>query len=81
MNTPYMMHHYVAALLQVNEPEQATHEIKRYWGAMVEHGADTFWELFDPLRPDFSPYGSKLINSYCHAWSCTPSWFIRKYLL
>ncbi|MGB7801177.1 sugar hydrolase [Buttiauxella sp.] len=81
MNTPYMMHHYVAALLQVNEREQATHEIKRYWGAMVEHGADTFWELFDPLRPDFSPYGSKLINSYCHAWSCTPSWFIRKYLL
>ncbi|MEW7314172.1 sugar hydrolase [Buttiauxella gaviniae] len=81
MNTPYMMHHYVAALLHVNEIEQATEEIKGYWGAMVEHGADTFWELFDPQRPDFSPYGSKLINSYCHAWSCTPSWFIRKYLL
>ncbi|RPH29160.1 sugar hydrolase [Buttiauxella warmboldiae] len=81
MNTPYMMHHYVAALLQVNEMEQATQEIKNYWGAMLEYGADTFWELFDPKRPDFSPYGSKLINSYCHAWSCTPSWFIRKYLL
>lgn len=81
MNTPYMMHHYVAALLHTNELEQATQEIKRYWGAMVEYGADTFWELFDPKRPDFSPYGSKLINSYCHAWSCTPSWFIRKYLL
>ncbi|MFP2506572.1 sugar hydrolase [Buttiauxella gaviniae] len=81
MNTPYMMHHYVAALLHVNEVEQATQEIKRYWGAMVEYGADTFWELFDPQQPEFSPYGSKLINSYCHAWSCTPSWFIRKYLL
>ncbi|WBM69489.1 sugar hydrolase [Buttiauxella sp. WJP83] len=81
MNTPYMVHHYVAALLQVNERDQATGEIKRYWGAMVEHGADTFWELFDPQRPDFSPYGSKLINSYCHAWSCTPSWFIREYQL
>ncbi|MFY2327547.1 hypothetical protein, partial [Klebsiella pneumoniae] len=21
----------------------------------------------------------KLINSYCHAWSCTPAWFIRQY--
>lgn len=81
MNTPYMMHHYVTALLQVNEVEQAKTEIKAYWGAMVAHGADTFWELFDPLRPDYSPYGSKLINSYCHAWSCTPSWFIRKYQL
>lgn len=49
------------------------------WGAMVAYGADTFWEIFDPQHPDFSPYGSKLINSYCHAWSCTPAWFIRQY--
>jgi hypothetical protein len=54
-------------------------EIKAYWGAMVDYGADTFWEIFDPAHPDFSPYGSKLINSYCHAWSCTPAWFIRQY--
>lgn len=79
MNTPYMRHHFIAALLKAKMRERATDEIKAYWGKMVEYGADTFWELFDPERPDFSPYGSKLINSYCHAWSCTPAWFIRQY--
>ncbi len=71
MNTPYLRHHYIAALLQCGLREDAIAQIKAYWGAMVDYGADTFWEIFDPAHPDFSPYGSKLINSYCHAWSCT----------
>ena len=50
-----------------------------YWGGMAEHGADTFWELYNPENPDESPYGGKAVNSYCHAWSCTPSYFLRKY--
>lgn len=79
MNTPYLRHHFIAALLKTGLQQQAVDEIKAYWGAMVEHGADTFWELFDPAHPEYSPYGSKLINSYCHAWSCTPAWFIRQF--
>lgn len=79
MNTPYLRHHHIVALLQSGLREEAVAEIKAYWGAMVAYGADTFWEIFDPHHPDFSPYGSKLINSYCHAWSCTPAWFIRQY--
>lgn len=79
MNTPYMMHHFIDALISVGQTSRAVQEIKKYWGGMVQAGADTFWELYDPKRPDFSPYGSKLINSYCHAWSCTPAYFIRKY--
>ncbi|HFE9266356.1 TPA: sugar hydrolase [Raoultella ornithinolytica] len=79
MNTPYLRHHYIAALLQCGLREEAIAEIKAYWGAMINYGADTFWEIFDPADPEFSPYGSKLINSYCHAWSCTPAWFIRQY--
>lgn len=79
MNTPYMRHHFIAALLHVGLREEATTEIKNYWGAMIHHGADTFWEIFDPAHPDYSPYGSTLINSYCHAWSCTPAWFIRQF--
>ncbi len=71
MNTPYLRHHHIVALLQSGLREEAVAEIKAYWGAMVAYGADTFWEIFDPQHPDFSPYGSKLINSYCHAWSCT----------
>ena len=30
---------------------------------------------------DESPYGSPVVNSYCHAWSCTPAWFLRSGIL
>ncbi|MBP1040268.1 alpha-rhamnosidase [Vagococcus sp. BWB3-3] len=79
-NTPYMYHHYVAALFETGLKEAATAVMKRYWGGMVAEGADTFWEIYNPNKANFSPYGSPLINSYCHAWSCTPCYLIRKYL-
>ena len=48
---------------------------------MIDLGGDTFFEAFDPNLPDYSPYGSTMINSYCHAWSCTPVYLIHKYVL
>ncbi len=77
--TPYMYHHYVQALIDCGLKQKARTVMTDYWGAMVETGADTFYELFDPENPEESPYGNKAVNSYCHAWSCTPSYFIRKY--
>lgn len=77
MVTPYMMHHYVEALCRVGRKAEALEVMRGYWGAMVDLGADTFWELFNPDNPDESPYGSPVVNSYCHAWSCTPAWFLR----
>lgn len=79
--TPYLYHYLVDALLLIGEKGKAIDLLKNYWGGMIEDGADTFWELYDPENKDFSPYGSSLINSYCHAWSCTPTYFIRKYKL
>ncbi|QTH41011.1 sugar hydrolase [Cohnella sp. LGH] len=79
--TPYMYHHLAEALLAVGLKDEAVEFIKSYWGGMLKNGADTFWELYDPGNPDFSPYGSPLINSYCHAWSCTPTYLIRHYRL
>lgn len=81
MMTPYMYHHLVEAFLLLDEKEKAIAVLEGYWGKMVKDGADTFWELYNPQNKSFSPYGSYLINSYCHAWSCTPTYFIRKYNL
>jgi hypothetical protein len=81
MNTPYMYHHLVEALLLVEEKEEAISVLKQYWGGMIRDGADTFWELYNPENKEYSPYGNHLINSYCHAWSCTPTYLIREYNL
>lgn len=77
--TPYMVHHYIDALIRCGEKQKAYEKMKAYWGAMLDRGADTFYETFDPARPDASPYGGKIIHSFCHAWSCTPAYFLRKY--
>ncbi|GAB5056058.1 alpha-L-rhamnosidase [Companilactobacillus alimentarius] len=79
--TPYMYHHIALALFESGHKNDGVELIKSYWGKMVDLGADTFWEAFEPEDPNFSPYGSPVINSYCHAWSCTPIYLIRKYLV
>jgi alpha-L-rhamnosidase len=81
MTTPYMYHHLIEALFSVGNREKAIEQMQAYWGEMIKDGADTFWELYNPEDKKLSPYGSNLINSYCHAWSCTPTYFIRKYLI
>lgn len=77
MVTPYMYHHFVAALCACGEKKKAYDLMMNYWGGMVENGADTFYELYNPENPFESPYGSSIVNSYCHAWSCTPTYLMR----
>ncbi len=77
--TPYMRHYVTEAMFKLNMNEEAVQYLKKFWGGMLELGADTFWEAYIPDDLDFSPYDDRMINSLCHAWSCTPSYFIRKY--
>lgn len=77
--TPYMHHYVVEAMMKLGLADEAMDYLKDYWGGMVDLSADTFFEAYVPGVPEFSPYGDRMINSMCHAWSCTPSFFIRKY--
>lgn len=79
MVTPYIYHYYIEALLKCGAKDEALAVMKNYWGGMAELGADTFWELYNPKNPDESPYGGTIVNSYCHAWSCAPAYFLRRY--
>jgi alpha-L-rhamnosidase len=74
---PYLVHHLVEAYLICNMDAAAYQLIDTYWGGMIDKDATTFWEIYDPGDAHKSPYNSHLFNSYCHAWSCTPSWFLR----
>ena len=77
--TPYAMHFLTEALIRSGLKDEAFDLIKDYWGAMAAKGFDCFPEVFVPENPDASPYGSVAMNSYCHAWSCTPTYFIRTF--
>jgi len=75
---PYLYHHVADAMIQCGLTAEALELIRGYWGGMVAAGADTFWEVYDPKNALLSPYGNVLTNSYCHAWSCTPAYLLRK---
>jgi hypothetical protein len=75
--TPYLNHYVIDAMLACGLRDEALELVRSYWGGMVAAGADTFWEAYAPDEPLLSPYGDHHVNSYCHAWSCTPSYFIR----
>ena len=76
--TPYMNHYIVEALQAAGLADEASAHLNAYWGGMVKKGADTFWEVYVPGDDHLSPYNSHLMNSYCHAWSCTPTYLLRK---
>ncbi|MDR0394629.1 MAG: glycoside hydrolase [Tannerella sp.] len=77
--TPYAYHYYIQSFVDCGMNREAKDALTEYWGGMVKKGADTFWEAYDPENDFLSPYGFFPMNSYCHAWSCTPVYFIRKY--
>ena len=80
--TPYFKMYELAALASVGECEFVVNTIRDYWGDMLDKGATTFWELYDPNSNDqFSMYGRKFGKSYCHAWGASSLYIFGRYLL
>ncbi len=79
MVTPYLYHHYVQALLAVGEKDEALQVLTDYWGGHGKGGRGYLLGALRPRDPNTSPYGGAIVNSYCHAWSCAPAYFLRKY--
>ena len=77
--TPYMMHYYIEALWSVGLKDTAMDLIRNYWGKLAELGLDCCIEIFNPNDHFESPYNAPEINSACHAWSCTPAYWIQRY--
>ena len=77
-SSPYMFHYLLEAWQICGDEEHLMKLLEEYYGSMINHGADTFWEAYRPDEPFFSPYNDVRMNSACHAWSGTASYFIRK---
>jgi len=62
----------VEALFRGGRAEAALALVRRWWGGMLERGATTFWESFDPDEgrdTELDLYGRRYGTSLCHAWS------------
>src|SRR5690606_948051 len=66
------------------EHQHVIDEILRYWGGMLDLGATSFWEEYDPLqsgREHLAMYGMPYGRSLCHAWGASPLYLLGRYYL
>ena len=84
ITTPYMRFYELEALCALGEQKLVTKEIKDYWGGMLNAGATTFWEKYDPNETgvqQYAMYGRPFGKSLCHAWGASPIYLLGKYYL
>ena len=82
--TPYMRFYELEALCAMGEQSYVLKEIKSYWGGMLNLGATSFWEEYNPDKKGtehLAMYGRKFGKSLCHAWGASPIYLLGKYYL
>ena len=75
----YMNFYLTEALFATGHPDEAVRRLRDYWGAMIERGATTFWEVFDPDTPA-GEYPDRLW-SLCHEFCCGPVYTLPAHIL
>lgn len=79
VGTPYMAGFEVMAISQLGNTDNMLKHVIDYWGGMLNKGATTFWEAYDPketYETQYSYYGRPYGKSLCHAWSAGPAAFL-----
>ena len=82
ITTPYMRFYELEALCAMGDYDYVMGEIKSYWGGMLDLGATSFWEKYDPAQSGaehWAMYAKPYRKSLCHAWGASPIYLLGKY--
>ncbi len=86
--SPYYNYYVIRAMAETGHREQALKWIRQYWGGMVDEGATSFWEAYDPswYHEDFhsslqSDNRSGYFVSLAHGWSAGPTAWLMEQVL
>ena len=83
ITTPYFKLYELLALCEIGEIAAAQDYIASYWGGMLQEGAVSVWEAYDPAQhgaQHYAMYGSPYGKSLCHAWGCGPILLLCRYV-
>jgi alpha-L-rhamnosidase len=83
ITTPYFKFYELMALCRIGHVEVAQEMILSYWYPMLELGATTIWEQFDPREKGaehYAMYGDPYGRSLCHAWGSGPLCLLGRYV-
>lgn len=84
ITTPYFKFFEQDALCQMGQYDQVLSEVKDYWGSMINRGATTVWEEFNPNvtgADQYAMYGDVYGKSLCHAWGASPIYLLGRYFM
>ncbi len=83
--TPYFRFFELAAMCDIGDFEYVLESLRSYWGGMINEGATSFWEKYEPDQKGaehYAMYGRPYGKSLCHAWGGTsPIYILGKYIL
>ena len=71
-------------MAKLGEYEALEKMLTSYYGGMLELGAKTLWEEYDPSMSGtehYAMYGGKYHKSLCHAWGAGPIYLFGRYYL
>ena len=86
--SPYYNYYVIRAMAETGHRDAALSWIRQYWGGMLQEGATSFWEAYDPswYKEDFhaslqSDNRSGYFVSLAHGWSSGPTaWLMEEVL-
>ncbi len=84
ITTPYFEGYELDVLAKLGDFSKVEEMLTNYWGGMIELGAQTIWEEYDPTMKGiehYAMYGTKFAKSLCHAWGATPIYLFGRYYL
>ena len=85
ITTPYFEFFELDAMCRIGEFGYVSDMIRSYWGGMIDLGATTIWEQYDPTVKNtvehYGMYSSKFGKSLCHAWGASPIYLFGRYAL
>ncbi|MBQ7993732.1 MAG: hypothetical protein IJ252_11960 [Solobacterium sp.] len=84
ITTPYFKFYELDVLGSLGYYDKVMENIMSYWGGMVDMGAVTFWEEYDPRKKEdeqYEMYGDPYGKSLCHGWAASPIYLIARYFI
>ncbi len=84
ITTPYFEGYELDVMGKLGAYDYIENMLYSYWKGMLDLGATTVWEEFDPTmsgREHYAMYGKKYGKSLCHAWGAGPIYLLGRYYL
>lgn len=84
ITTPYFKFFEQDALCKLGEQHRVYQVLLDYWGGMLDRGAVTFWEEFDPTQHGkemYAMYGDPYGKNLCHAWGASPIYLLGRHFV